>query len=156
MLFPFFRAVRVIFGGGWIELPTVPVAALSFFTRLQLLAVRLSHADGLSDRIQVIAARRGRAAADRLVASGFSILPTGIDIAARKRRICALIVLEPIGELLGAGRDVSKGGLDFVVDPVFVQIISLVVVHGYPIACGSGDTYLHACRSSVVATGALS
>jgi hypothetical protein len=50
--------------------------------------------------------------------------------------IRALIVLEPLGELLGAGRDVKKGRLDLVVDPISVQIISLVFVHGYLVACG--------------------
>jgi len=99
----------------------VLVASCFFFTDCQNLTVRISHADCRADRIQVVAAGRRRATTDRLISSGFSILPAGIDIAARKRRIRALIVLESIGELLGAGRDVNNGGLDLVSDPVVVQ-----------------------------------
>ena len=101
------------------------VAAFFLFADLQLLAVRVGHAHRLADLIQVVASRRGRAAADRLISSRLSVLPAGIDIAARERRIGARIVLEAIGERLTAGRDVKDWWLDLVGDPVFVEICLL-------------------------------
>jgi len=77
----------------------VLVAAFFLLTDVQLLAVRVGHAHRLADLIQVVASRRGRAAADRLISSRLSVLPAGIDIAARERRIGARIVLEAIGKL---------------------------------------------------------
>ena len=111
--------------------PTELLSRLSLFSPIFSSSVRVSNAYRLSHLVHVILAGSGRAASNGLISSRFGILPSCIDIAARERRICALIALETLREVLLAGRHVKHWRLYLVVDPVPVEISRLFLSIGH-------------------------